>query len=148
MSDEASRKRNWCFTLNLSPEYDWQEELRVIEQHPHIKGWVYQLEEAPETGQLHLQGYCEYSRPIRFGPLHAASPHVHWEPRYASRQAAIDYCTKNESRLDGPFSSSTDWLRETGQVVLQTRIGPDLSFVCTVYHAPRWQLQTIYCDEL
>lgn len=71
------------------------------------KGWklVYQLEKG-EEGHPHFQGYLERgSCYILEDPDigKKAFPMVHWERRKKKPQACIDYCSKEDGRLAGPW---------------------------------------------
>jgi hypothetical protein len=65
---------------------------------------VWQVE-IGENGTRHLQGYLVVSRPVTLQWLkrHASSV-AHWEPRMGTHEQAVGYCTKSESRVDGPWS--------------------------------------------
>ena len=107
--------RNYVWTLNLD------ESLRSVENAnswitgtfipslnnaPKHKFSVFQLERAPTTGQLHLQGYSELSATARFTFLKDNWEHfrtAHFEQRRGSQKQAIDYCKKDESRIAGPW---------------------------------------------
>jgi len=67
---------------------------------------IFQLERAPSTGQLHLQGYSELSSTARFNWIQGnwnGFRTAHFEKRRGSQQQAIDYCKKEESRVAGPW---------------------------------------------
>lgn len=70
-----------------------------------IKYIIYQLERCPNTQRDHIQGYCEFSSPIRLVRIKEllGDPAVHVEQRKGSRDQARDYCRKEESRIDGPW---------------------------------------------
>jgi len=107
--------RNYVWTLNL------REEIRSVEDaHSWITGTlipslnnaekhkfsIFQLERAPSTGQLHLQGYSELSSTARFNWIQGnwnGFRTAHFEKRRGSQQQAIDYCKKEESRVAGPW---------------------------------------------
>jgi len=65
---------------------------------------VCQLESAPGTGRRHLQGYTRFSKPLRMAGLQTALPGGHFEPAKADEAANVAYCSKSDSRLDGPWS--------------------------------------------
>ena len=110
----AARARNWCFTLQINEWTNWSDQAAAIEAHPSVRGWIYQLEEA-ETGQLHLQGYVEFTDALRFNTVRAIAPSAHWETRKGTREQCIDYCRKTETRIDGPWFSDEQFLEATGQ---------------------------------
>lgn len=93
-----SRARNWCFTLN-NPGNDQFD--HILEHDDRIYA-VCQLEQG-EMGTLHIQGYIEFSKPIRFNALKRLEPRCHWEARKGSRDQARDYCMKEDGRIAGPW---------------------------------------------
>lgn len=114
--------RNYCFTLNLDATIEeeeaktWIEETFApeIQNSPEFKFIVFQLERAPETGRLHLQGYLEAKKTCRFTWIQRNWPYLgtaHFEPRNGTRDQAIAYCKKPESRVAGPW----EFGQNTGQ---------------------------------
>jgi len=89
--------RNWCFTLNnpqvipLNLQITPQNKLKLV---------VYQLE---EVSCQHLQGYLELTTPRRMSFVRKIIPGAHWERRKGTKQQAIEYCTKEETRVQGPW---------------------------------------------
>jgi len=88
----------WIFTINnptglLDPE-----------DAPNVRFMVYQ-EEQGESGTDHLQGYVEFTRSVRLSTVKSAlgDKSAHCEPRKGSQLEAIQYCTKRDSRIDGPY---------------------------------------------
>ena len=73
--------------------------------------YVYQREAASDTGREHLQVYVytgrRTHRPSRFGkpPLPFKPPHVEY---VKSAPDSYDYCTKDDTRLSGPYYFPTD----------------------------------------
>lgn len=74
---------------------------------------VYQLEIAPQTGKLHYQGYMEFSAPMRWNILHRypGIEEAHFESTMGTAEDNYRYCTKEESRVDGPW----EWGERTRQ---------------------------------
>jgi hypothetical protein len=73
------------------------------------KGWkyhrssVFQKESCPETGREHYQGYSEFTRPVRISSLKVGVFNTaHFERRRGTRDQAIAYCSKEESRVEEP----------------------------------------------
>jgi len=66
---------------------------------------VFQLEKCPNTGRRHLQGYARFDRVIGMAALQRAMPGGHFEGAKGQEEQNIKYCTKEESRVDGPWSS-------------------------------------------
>lgn len=103
VADSTQRQaRHWCFTLN-NPTFP-ADQLPVLADERYV---IWQLE-VGANGTPHLQGYVEFSRPKRLGALRAALPRAHWGARRASREAARDYCQKEDTREEGPWERG-DW---------------------------------------
>jgi len=116
MAARAPQSRNWVFTRQVTEQ---EERLftrhRVFDLmpecgHPYL--WhtndacsftVFQLEKAPSTGQLHIQGFIHFksSRKMSFVKnLIGNEPHcevAHDVP------ASILYCQKSDTRIKGPW---------------------------------------------
>lgn len=96
--------RRWCFTLNNPTE---QEQDGNLELGQFARGWIFQLERGAE-GTQHYQGYVEFSRPVRLGYLKTLVSRAHWELARGSRQQCIDYCSKDDTRIGGPWRRGLD----------------------------------------
>lgn len=99
--------KNWCFTIN---NYDdrivehLQELGRGIDVESEITYIVFQQERGTE-GTDHIQGYVQFSRKRR---MIAAKEilgveWMHLEIARGNAQQNKDYCTKEETRVSGPF---------------------------------------------
>jgi len=69
---------------------------------------IWQLEQCSTTGRVHFQGFFKFSRSIRRTALSdactaAGYPGIHLEAVRSSEQACIKYCSKDDTRLDGPW---------------------------------------------
>lgn len=75
------------------------------ENEQKIQYFVYQIERAPDTGRLHIQAYlCLRDRARLPGVKQLVKDQtVHCEPRRGTHKQAVDYCTKEETRIEGPF---------------------------------------------
>ena len=92
--------RDWVFTLN-NPTPEKMDRILDSNQFRYI---VYQLE-LSATGTRHLQGYIEFKKAVVFHEaLEFFSSDFHFERRRATRRQARDYCSKEESRVRGPWS--------------------------------------------
>ena len=69
----------------------------------HLRGVQWQVEKCPESGRLHVQAYLEFSKPTRPSSIQAHLPGIHLERRRGSAEQARDYCSKEESRVEGPY---------------------------------------------
>lgn len=101
---QRARARNICFTVNVLDDND----LRELDPStwPHCTYCVCQLEIAPTTGQLHWQGYAEFSQQVSFSALHAIDglETAHFEARKGTTKQASDYCKK-----EGALAPYVEW---------------------------------------
>ncbi|AXQ66522.1 MAG: putative viral replication protein [Cressdnaviricota sp.] len=100
--------KNWCFTLNNYDEND----LMILKSSNSSKILVFQ-EEIGESGTPHLQGYIEFITKKRPFNVFAFSKAAHWEKRRGSKQEAIAYCSKADTRKEGtvPFAKGVKLAR-------------------------------------
>lgn len=100
----GEKARRWVFTIN-----------NPVTPYPRglargMRYLVFQLEKGKE-GTPHLQGYCEFERQQRLsgvvgcfeGDYKEPQPRGHWEVARGSVEQCKRYCTKLESRVDGPW---------------------------------------------
>lgn len=94
--------RAWCWTLFVEDEKDYS---GLLSDQDGLRYAVWQLEMSPSTQRLHLQGYAEFKSPTRISTLkRLLGESVHCEARKGTRDQAIQYCRKDESRVLGPWS--------------------------------------------
>jgi len=121
MSENGPKNRNYCFTLHLPEEWQlsddtgaqWITELLIptLPTYELFKFSAFQLERCPETGNLHVQGYVELTKPQRFTWIKSnwgLFVNGHFERRRGTRDQAIAYCEKEESRVRGPWRIGND----------------------------------------
>lgn len=94
--------RRWCFTLN-NPEGLLDESTF---SSMGITYCVYQYEMGEETHTPHFQGYIE-SKSCRFSAFFPELEGAHFIKADGTAQQCIDYCTKSDTRLDGPYMWGT-----------------------------------------
>lgn len=96
--------RSWCFTHFLKDD-----EPPTTGGLPGslILGAIWQLELCPTTSRRHLQGFVKFKRPVRMQQciVQLGLQGVHVEPRRpdSTDAAAIDYASKEDTRLEGPW---------------------------------------------
>ena len=102
--------RNYMFTLfpNDQSQYSSDEDLFV--PNDTVRFCVWQLEQCPDTGRKHIQGYMELRKVVRLAAAKDLFKHpydrtAHLERRRGSRQQAVDYCQKETTRIEGPWRS-------------------------------------------
>lgn len=108
----TTRARNFVFTYILTEDEteSYQNNSIALSEfvgvHDKLRCAIWQLESCPETRRYHLQGYVEYTAPMRVGGVkgHFGGPRLHLECRRGSRDQAIAYCRKSDSQLDGPWT--------------------------------------------
>lgn len=66
---------------------------------------VYQLEKCPVTGRLHFQGYTHFHFSLSFNKFlqMVSLPTIHCEPCKGDFKANMKYCTKEDTRVSGPW---------------------------------------------
>jgi len=97
-----SKKRNWCFTTFALPDEEG-DGFQMPDKHEHFRYGVMQIEECPETGRLHYQGYLEFTTPKTMAQVKSmcTDDSMHLEGRRGTAKQAREYCMKQDSRLAG-----------------------------------------------
>lgn len=113
---DGRKVRGWCFTANLGvsrADADLEAgvasvtaQMAAVAADTAVARCVVQLEQAPGTGMLHLQGYVEFQNArrlstVRYWVAAYGMQGAHLEPRKGTPQQAWDYCKKDESRVAG-----------------------------------------------
>lgn len=93
----SKQSRFWCWTsFEVNPP-DWDMDYMCY--------MIYQKELCPDTQRIHWQGYVEFTKKIG---LAAVKSHlgnkIHAEIRKGSQEEAIDYCTKEDTRIEPPVT--------------------------------------------
>ena len=122
----ATNGRNWCFTVNANEEEAklWVDtataELAPVDlfDAEHMKAAFYQLERAPTTGQVHLQGFVVMHKVSRLTAVSKVLPHAHLELMKGTVVQNVEYCSKSATKVAGPWKfgelpvkqgKRTDW---------------------------------------
>lgn len=63
--------------------------------------------ERGESGTEHLQCVVQFKQQVDFNVLKAMDPAIHWE-KCRNLRAALAYCTKDDTRIDGPWAVGWD----------------------------------------
>jgi hypothetical protein len=90
------RARNWIYTIN-NPTEDC-----TPSSWPDVKYMIWQKERGV-NGTEHFQGYVSFGKPMRMAALKKISQVAHWEVRKGTEQQCIDYCSKQDTRIAGPW---------------------------------------------
>lgn len=95
------QSRSYCWTYFGQKTPD--EVKSDLNDSGFVRYGIFQKEVCPDTQRAHLQGYCEFDRPIRLARFQRILPGVHCERRRGSRNRARNYCRKEDTRIDGPW---------------------------------------------
>lgn len=86
------QSRRWCFTWN-NPDVDAETE--HLAGAPASLRYATWQRERGECGTEHLQGYAEFSKPLRLAAVRKWLAQAHWEPSRGSReQVRFACCSK------------------------------------------------------
>lgn len=101
----ATQARAWVFTsfqTGLASELSNKE---IDNGRPRLRYLVFQEEKCPETDRHHLQGYAQFKDPVRFGAFKTwlGDETAHVEKANGSAAQNRNYCTKEETRVNGPW---------------------------------------------
>lgn len=88
---------NWMFTINNPTEDE------KPENWEGFKYLIYQ-EERGEQETRHFQGYVIWEKRKTMGAMKKINARAHWEIRKGSHVQAMAYCSKEETRVAGPFT--------------------------------------------
>lgn len=98
------RYKYWLFTIN-NPEVDL--DTHPANLFPDCKYLIYQLEQG-ENGTFHFQGYVVFNTDKRIESLKRLHPTAHFEVRRGTHEQAKEYCSKEDTRVDGPWEFGDD----------------------------------------
>lgn len=106
--------RDWVSTLYNKEHIEKPE--NIYDEHDDTIQYArWQVEQCPKTGKLHIQCFTIFKRSIRLGTISRMLPGGHHEPRsHGSRKQCDDYCSKDESRVAGPWRLGDPMVVEMG----------------------------------
>lgn len=84
---------NWCFTLNNPTDT----------QLPRLWDCKYAVWQLERGSTDHLQGYVQLAKRARLSAMKKINAEAHWEPRKGTHDQAKAYCTKEDTRVEGPW---------------------------------------------
>jgi len=94
------QSRGYILTINNPKETD--EEMKDIIIQENCMYAIFQKEKGL-NGTEHYQVYIEYKNPRKFTTIKNKFPRAHIEPRKGTRSQAREYCSKEETRISGPY---------------------------------------------
>lgn len=151
----GERSRAWTFTINLPDTYGTTGNLSQIETFSAQCKQFYdtgegsmqymcgQLETAPSTGRLHIQGYVYYKSTIRLSTIRTMCEHSFGVFPHASISRGTpeqnrDYCSKKESAVAESFREHGNCPRQGRRVDLaavasEIAAGTDMSTIAACF---------------
>jgi len=93
----GQRARNWMFVINNPIDTD------APSAWLGVKYAIWQLETG-EAGTPHYQGYVAFNDSKTLAEVKIVGPRGHWEVRRGTHDQAVAYCTKEETRTEGPWT--------------------------------------------
>ncbi|QJQ37747.1 replication-associated protein [Cressdnaviricota sp.] len=95
---------SWTGTWFCDDDVDLEQYLSKLHQDGKVAFCIGQAEQCPQTGRKHLQFYVQLGRTCTMKWLKKyVNEHAHWEKARGSVDENIQYCSKLESRIDGPW---------------------------------------------
>lgn len=92
--------RSVCFTI-----FDMAWDRNVL-MHEDVKCACVQKEKCPESAKEHFQGFVMLNKPMRYSAIKTllSCESAHLEKTKGSPIQAWEYCEKEDTRVDGPWS--------------------------------------------
>lgn len=94
---KSIRSKNWLLTI-----FDLTKSLEDYFKQAQCKYLIGQTEQCPSTERRHYQVYLEFHERKTFGKVKKLFPGAHIECRRGSQIQAINYCSKEETRVTEP----------------------------------------------
>ena len=98
MPPAGTRVRAWCFTDNKAEGKVHQEILDLF------KNAVYCVFQREKEAHEHFQGYVYFNNPKSLVGVRRLLPTAHWTVAEGTPEQNRVYCTKEETRIEGPWS--------------------------------------------
>lgn len=99
----AKQLCRWAFTLhgeNVESKVDsLKESLGLV-----CRRWVFQLERGEESGKVHIQGRISLKKARRVTEMQKVIAGAHFGEEAGTEDDGNFYCTKEETRIEGPWS--------------------------------------------
>ncbi len=67
----------------------------------YIDYFCFQYERGESGGNLHLQGFLHFNKPMDMSTVHKLFPTCHLDAVYGTNRECIDYCSKSKTKVDG-----------------------------------------------
>lgn len=106
ITDINSMYRRFMLTIN-NPEQTDEDFEKYLQSLEHMKFYSFNREQAPTTGTIHFQLFAIFSSPKRFSTVKSYFPTAHIECCKKSSSTCLEYTTKSETRVSGPYTWGT-----------------------------------------
>lgn len=99
----APQGKRWCFTIHFPSGDVAAAQAALAALAPPAWGDYggAQIERAPSTGALHLQGFCVFPTNKRLSALKQLHSTAHWELMRGTLEQSEAYCSKDDTREPG-----------------------------------------------
>ena len=101
----ANPAKQWCFTWFHYP-VDYKSTLQQAFLGAKAVAYCFQEEMCPETNRPHIQGCVKFASKIRPVPGLKLPEIIHWEVMREAWQVSVNYCGKEESRIEGTVTTT------------------------------------------
>lgn len=102
---KRQRCRAWCLTIN-NPGAEYPDKLKDVHRDHGMTYLVAQKEKGAE-GTEHIQAYCHFENQVSFTTVKTIFQGAHIEAARGSAEENRTYCTKEETRIGGPWEYGT-----------------------------------------
>lgn len=97
-----TQSRRWFLTIN-NEERSLEELSEYIKNLEHFKYAIFQREVGEKKETPHIQGFIIFTIGKRFSTIQNYFPRAHIEQAKGTNTQARDYCSKEETRVEGPI---------------------------------------------
>lgn len=89
---------------------------QLLGSSEEVLRWIFQLEKCPQTDRLHYQGFVMFKKSMRFVAVKRFfnDNEIHIEKALGGPHANRAYCSKEESRVEGPWEGG-EWKSKQGE---------------------------------
>lgn len=91
------RGRYWVFVKHNPSSEDLPKNFKDAEN------CFWQIEKGEKGGSIHMQGVVKFLYPKSYAQVREILPSAWWSNMKGTHEQAIAYCTKDETRVSGPF---------------------------------------------
>lgn len=102
-----NKSRRWCFT-DFGPKALDAANYFGAALPAGIRFAIWQKERCPQSGRFHVQGYVRLANATTMGGVKRllGSDTAHLSVAQGNEAQNVDYCSKEESKVEGPWCAS------------------------------------------